>query len=899
MNGRIAVSFIFLLLFFQPVISQEKIVYNISYQQSYHFINNHNPDNRHYNTSFFINEMALSLGKKKSEINYELKYGLRKQIITHGQDCKGAASFTLKSIEGATNYRLFNVKQVLFPSFVNLDVFIFRDKNKLLLHKNLTGTIENGQANVSFDFISNDEDLIMRIEGIEFYYSDHDREKFMDATSQINDYYGSCHIIDSLLNDLKKYDSQIKNYPLKLIWTHFNLDQIYKKFENKAFIPQLKINQNDPLGFVKKMSELKLKKGRLKTLFVQYLEDKTVKSQAEINRQQLCTPYFNLLEKYISYARQANHYFSASYYNLLERKYSEKEISALVRNLSAYFMQTTGNKLKKNFFAESFVDSYLRIIDSCILMEYYNEALDLLTGLESFCSLGNYPCRENKIKAEKARGTVGLYNSLIKIVQRAIEIRNYQLAKTYINRADQFRSANSGFIISKQAIIRLHELLVASYIEYCTELNIDRNYKISHRLLNDALAIKQKYPDLNIDEITLDEQLDIAREGIYQSYLADASNYFNQGDYPGARRALNMAQQYQPIGKSEESDVLISESFNNDYPAYVALVSEAENLFKLGKYKESLLKYEEALQHDNAGNVHGINIDSLIHASALAYKDQLMYYINLNLWQKQIDEAESNIRALHEMLEKYNLSGRKDINEEIADIQNSLKQKKCEALWDQYEAHLLKTFDAIDNNDYLSAGNHLDEAIEVEEKFSPCNLTDSTAIHLLIKYDDPITYVCNRERIETQMFGDGFKNIIADYLELDSFFIQKQLATYGIHHISFIRFLMLQQNPQLILQAVDYFIMENDYERALDILTIIFETDYPINKTAKLQQQLAKTLAKLDFNTNKTSDFKQKTLEYTNGDNHLKYFKRAYKWKIIRLKIKDFYTSEKNKNSDN
>ncbi len=900
MNGRIAVILFFLsFLILQPVVSQDKVIFSKKKNKNFLFYNNHHPDEDLYITSIFINEMALSLGKKKSGIRYTLDYQIKKEITKKNNKYTASIAIISESVQGETYYRYYNISEVLFPSNVSFDVFVFRDNDKLLFHDRYKTVIKEGKANVSFKINASDDDLSIKVEGIRFYYNESARDSFMIKTSLINDYYGTCSIMDSLLLYVKKLDSQIRNYPLQLLWNYFDLQQIIKKFENKTFIASLNIRQRDSLGFSHKLKKLKLKKGRLKTLFDQHVDSKSTTHSRQWQNIQICKPYFDLLDKYIGYARKSDHYFSSSYYNLLERNYTLQEIDQLYQCLSKYINHPENKKFKKKDFSKSFSANYLQIIDSCVMLEYYNEALDLLTGLESFCHLRSNHCNKKKIMAEKARGTVGLYNSFIKIVQRAIRIKNYPLALTYIKQADDFRQRNSEFIISNKAIIRLYELLAESYLEYCITLNSSKQYKTSYRLLNEAKLLKHQYPELSLNRLLLEEQLQLASEGIYQSYLAEASQHFNQGDYPNARKALNLAQQYQSLDKDIqiEGNKQKPDKISNGYPDFVATVSEAESLYMKGKYKESLLKYEEARKQ--IGNkTNRLNIDSLIKIPALAYKDELIYLINLNLWQKELYEARKNLKALFVMLQKYKLTDEPDIKKETDQLRRRIADKQCDVFWDQYEKSVLEGFNAVDQQNYLLAGDHFMKAIEINKRLSKCGIHDSTAIKAIEKYKKPIYFAQNRQSLEQQLFGEGFKNIISEYLSLDSMYKSDQLSNFGISHVTFRRFLSLQQNPNLFLQSTHYFIEKEKYRKALEILSLLYAMNYPARKTARLQKKLAKKMALIDFNKNKESDFKHLALEYTDNIHQLKYFKRAYKWKILMFRIKDFYKAEKNEKSD-
>ncbi len=886
MNLRILFLYLFLFGSLLNTFAQSSTVFFRTERKNYNFRNNSHPDTSDYITSYFIKQMALVNGKTNAASAFALKYNLKRIIKKQSGKIFAVVLIDPVDITGSYNYRAFSIKDVLYPSEAAFNLTVIGDNDQIVINKKVKCKRKEGKFKTVIPIENTHKHPELIIDKIHFYFTVKDKKRFNEKCGQINDYYASCNIIDSLLSLITLIGKSNELDLAEQLVYIFDLRQVYKKLESKEFVNELHIEKHDPLNYYNSLYDFKLKINRMETLYKQSVEN--LPDHELIWPERIVDLYVSQLDYYIDIAKKADHYFTSTYNDLINREYGNEAVLEIEEEIS----RISNNKINKTkcVFAETLFVGLTEFAEECINSEMYNEALILLNNLEDFCNSTSCDCRIKEVYKKISRAEIGLYFSFLKIAYRAIEIRNYQLAQTYINKAKDFRQNNKKYIVSEIAIDRVYTSMAQSYLDYGVELNDKNKYEKSLNMLNKSQKLISLYPDVHINENRLKAAIYIAKQGIYQDYLAMASHYFNLGNYKQARICLNKAQPYYQSEDVLNSIKDTSEEDDNvsDFPTYLSLVSEGEKLMIEGEYEEALIILSKAKSVNQYNNTTK-PIDSLIQQAARNYAEKLIYNASVALWKDDLGTAIKITKTVDNLVADYDLLGFPELKKFYFDLNTNLDKLMCRFKRFEFNSLIENGYKNIQRHDFNGAYKKFHEAIDLAEAYEKCDINDSIAHSSLMKYKPAIRYQQKFAEIKDLLFEEGFQNVIENYIKLDNYYKEANLEVFGITHLSLRDFLWNQRNPQLILASYRYYMNNGNNEEALQMLQLLRKQEYDAYKTKKMQKGLAKKLAIKDFENENTNNYSEVMRSYYNDKQWFRYFRRVYKWIIFKNKIRDFF----------
>ncbi|MCF8401712.1 MAG: hypothetical protein K9G45_10160, partial [Bacteroidales bacterium] len=736
---------------FQDIVfAQGKNLFHNEISGKYVFSNISHPDAKSFNTSYFINEIALSQGMAVSSVNYSLGYTADLDILEKENILEAIVDIHVAEVQGATAYRKFDIADILQPSMAEFRVYCFDKEDRIVLAKTITANLNGKGISAAIRFRTGNADLRLELSDLRFYYSQEDRKAFVRRMDLINDYYGSSMILDQLLDQLKKLDEGADDALLKFAVLPFDFKQVYKILARKVFLTELNINRDhDPLFFYNQLQDFSLKTGRLNTLFEQEIYNKQRVARAGVPGNYFY-PYFKQLEQYMHMASKAGHYFENSFYDLLSRKYSSEEIKDFFSNLQRLLKYKIDTEPDIAGMSKLFYENYLILIDYCIGNENYNEALEFVEGLNSFCNSTEAECNRDLIRTKQARAISGLYNSLLSVAIKAIEVGNYSMAEIYLSRAENFQENNSKHIINKLGIWNAYGKMADAYLKDAAALIDKKYYEDALANLDKSRQIIEENPAVKLNRKNYSELKLKAWQAMYEKCLAEASALFNKGEYSAARKWLNKAEQYQ-ADKHGDEDVVQSQPGKNidqvEFTAQIALISQCEKLIRKGGYKEALEELNKLRDNKALDASQFTNIDSLIEKAARMLGDKLLYEVSFSIWNEDLQNAYPKFTRLQEHMQLYRLELDPYYRTELNKIREKLNILICDKRINDYEKVVMQGFNLVDKRDFVAAEEQFLKALNLLKTLDECDFTDSIPLQAIQKYATVSEYQKSMKRI--------------------------------------------------------------------------------------------------------------------------------------------------------
>jgi tetratricopeptide (TPR) repeat protein len=816
------------------------------------------PDSLGYNTSVILQEIALSNNQNKSSVNLNFHFSLCQKYK------KGVFYIGIfpEKLAGSTRLKDLNLKDILYPTYARCVLNITKDrylKKQLEIQK-----IPVIPGDTAWSKIAIDPDLLIdskiTIEDVSFYYSDKKKTGVLSHFEMVHDYYASSAVLDSLIKLSFGYNLEEGSDLNKNIDLLFALENDYRILRKKTFVQDLKIDGFDPAGFLSKINILERRLNRIRTLTKQLA---FAYGGETTNENKMFDHYFDLLKLKIKWAGSSDHYFKPSFYALFNVQLQLVDFE--IYNDYQYALDQ--NESICLFFKKS-----LDFADFCMQANLHNLAMKVLGSCQNFAPYAKSCKYVKAIDKKYAEISADLYDSYLRVAEKAIQGDNFSIGIEYIKKAGGFLKTHSAYISDGEKLKHLNQMLANRYFSMA-EKGISRaQYGQAMHHLNELKRLSREYAYIELAEFDFDSTYQIAKQGVHQDYLSKASHNFNQNDYPRAREYLDKAESIEqneganPSKKKKETQLF---TYQESY------LNEGKIKLKSGNFEEAITYFEKSIAFENPNLPHN-EIRVLIKDATSKLFGQKLKRLEIALYHNQYKEALDLLAQLKE------LEGGSDCVSE-AELQALNKFKidfrdlACDHFWKAYETNAIAAFQAIDRSDFIRADSLFDQAIKNSAYFSNCPFNDSIAFNAKGKFHQAAVYQKKTNEVSKKMFTIGFRAVIPDFVQLEKFYRNNKLADLDVKPQSLKSFLYSQKSTRLYLDCTEYFISKNNGTEAIEYLILLIDQGYLCKNTRALQ----KDIATICFN----SDLKNKKIyhdidiqRYTEGDPCLGYFVKRYKY---------------------
>ena len=833
--------------------------------------------------NFFIRELAkhnlTSLYNTSFTYHYTLQKSLeRVEPFTYRLDIKIAGDH----FEGDIHYRDFNLSDILQPEQTGFKAIVEVDGNYIYSRefKDIPVDDENiFHVGFTFDAFVNEQNIEVNIEDIDFNSIEKDKSGFNKRISYIDNYYAALAAIEQSLERIGRIEISSTD-PVDLFICISELERIYSRIRHSEFIDKLGLTRESHPGFFIKLTKLQNKIAGL-----HYFHDSKI---GEVDFLRVSQSINEISEKYIDevsrfyyLSQETTHAYQPYFYNLGMFSCQSSDLYRYIKGMNRILRKTgycndtdaIAGQLKQEIY-----NTYLERAKSLVDDEYYYLAKGLLTNAESFykASIGEEMPLNFNILMSKI--TYGIYNSYVHLIDRAIDIGNYELAENYITKARDFQQGNSAIILSAKYIRSVSEKLVQLYISKGIRQNQNEEYREAIYCFEQAHDVCSNLGVFNQDYI-IKHGLMKARTGYYNQLLAGAVEKLDEGEESVA---------YQYIGKANELDAKYDLSHadpgNFEFAqarfhqqVYLNLISKGRKYLQSGNYSMAFEKLLKALELEQAHNLEIYEpLPDLFSQAATPYMVYQCKLGEVKVKKNKMDEAREIYDRCLSMQTEYGLLYEPELNAGLAMLNNNIFARQCLLVAEQYEERIDAAENKVEGGDFIGAVDILKSSETLLKKNYFCEYDQSSVAYLIKQYQPASEYqILAGEAQDALSSGDNdsFVEIYRKMEELSNLHevIRRKIEPLPLHYL-----FSVKNNLALLESSIAGYDNKEQYETALKILDVLESNNTSVREARNIQQQVAEKLARADKATASNVDPKKSVEKYTGGNSWYRHFRKAY-----------------------
>ncbi len=858
-------------------------VYENTANNSFVFEYSSSPPNEHSINNFFIREIAKFNFTSLYNTRFVYNYSIHKSITqTSPNFFVVSIEFTGEKCTGDIYYRDFNISDILIPEEVDFNVTVI-DKNNYIEtreFKEVTVNAENKfSVEYSFEAPYKNVAYVLKISDINFYSEKKDRQKFFDRINSVDNYYASIAAIDYAMDQFVKI--QLK--PSAIVETYLQiqeLERIYSHVTNSDFIKTLDIEHHDVAGYFEKLTHFKRNLQRYDSYYdillnsVDYLKLK-------ISPSEIAQGYINQISDYFILAQHVTHSQSTYFYNLGRVDYNHTSINGIQSGLNKILLKTPYcndlNQIYKVFEQEIF-GAYMEKANFFIRQENYYIAKGILDNAECFFKTISRKSEPVELRILISKADYGIYDSYLHLIDRAIDVGNYDLAENYIDKAQSFQQDNSASIISDEHIRRISEKLATLYLQKGSQLNKDEDYSNALYCFEQAQKICYNINEYNY-EYEIRHGLIQSKNGWYDSLIALAGLNLESGKIEVAialmDEAKSLMNKYESkILPSEQSNLIISRI---NYYYYNSLISEGEKFLDSGNYNLAYQKFLDAFHlEENSDFAYSDKLPKLFAEAATPVLEDICSLGEVKVQNHQLDEARAIYDKCLRLQDEYGLIYEPRLQQGLTLLNNNIFNAHCEYENQEFDAIIVLFNNAVKQGDFISAIDFLNQTDEIVSKNYYCEFDRALVAELKQTYSPAAEYQELAKTAQDALNSNDHQKFIEVHQKMEILsenyeVIRKYIEPLPLHYL-----FSVKKNLALLESSVNYFENRDEYETALKLLKVLEANNFSDKDTKGIQQKLANKLALADKEDATALDPKLNVEKYTEGNPYYKHFKKTY-----------------------
>jgi hypothetical protein len=584
---------------------------------------------------------------------------------------------------------------------------------------------------------------------------------------------------------------------------------------------------------------------------------------------------FCTMSQDVTYSHR-DYYYSLSLvdytaYNLFSYKSGFEEILAKTRfcNDTDLVLQILKHEIYKAFLEKS---------ETLILQEQYHLAKGVLINAENFYLSTLGQVNELDLTIQLSKANYGIYNSYLHLIDRAIDIGNYELAENYIQKAMDFQHDHSSTIIANQFINRVSEDLIKLYINKGITQNQDSEFEEARYCFEQASNVCQRMGVYNHDYI-IKHGLIEARNGLYMQYIDRAKMYLERGNDLEAkgflRRAKDLASTYPAqIAVVEDFDLIKSEL---DYQVYLKNISEGKKYLTEGNYNLAYFKLLDALllEEESEFMIYGPLPDLFAQAAVPYLLDQCKLG-EVKLKKNELEEARYIYNECLEKQTEYGLEFERDLQTGLVLLNNSIFNKQCELTEESFEKMIAQCNDAVECGDFILADEWLTKTMEISNSNYYCEFDMSMVSELQATYGPAARYQQLATDAQKALESNDHSRFSKIYKEMEALSEQYEVIRKRIEPLPLHYLFSIKKNLAFLETSLSDYESQEEFETALRILQVMEAGDVSGRDAKGIQQKLAVKMAAADKATAQNVDPRTNVEKYTHGNSWYKHFRKTY-----------------------
>ena len=834
-------------------------------------------------TNYFIKEIAKynlsGLYNTSYTFHYEANNGI--QLTSPNTFCV-STDIIGKKCSGDIMYKGFDISDILMPEKLDIKLIVISNGN-YITSKDFFGIAfdDSNHCHIDFIFESLDEDKIytLKLDNIKFYSDSKDQEKFNFRINQIDDYYASIAIIDHALEEFKQISIE-RNSILEFYLNLRELELTFNEVSDELFLTELGIKSNDIGDYYKKL-------GEMKNQLVRYTEYFDILTQSidffRFNKtiKQFSKLYVEKATRYLILSQEVTHSHSRYFYSLGGIDYNNAMVNRYGRDIKKVLNKSTfcnsGGKILQKLQNEVF-NVYMDKASDMIENQQFHLAIGLLQNAEKYYKISNGQTLPVALNILISKANYGIFDFYLQLIDRAIEVGNYDLAENYLSKAKEYQKVNSISIISEDYTLEISEQLAVLYIAKGNQLNEDGEYKNASYCFEQALQLCHKIGRFNYD-YEIKHGLMSARNEWYKNLINQIIDELEVSNFETAEKLLEEANQlvagyYYEIIYSPEH-VFLRSSINHHF--YEELIKTGKILLEAGDYRLAYEKFLTAFDLEAKSNFElSPDLPELFYRAATPVLVDLCSLGEVKVRKSQLNEAREIYNNCFQLQEDYGLIYEANVQESLTLLNNSIFNRHCEMVNQEFEEIIVAFNNSVDQGDFISAIEILNTTDNLTSKNYYCELDKGLVSEFKSKYGPAAEYQQLAKVAQDALVNKNHEKFIEahermKFLSSNYEVIRKYIEPLPLHYL-----FSVKKNLALLESSIEYFKSQEEFETVLDLLVVLEANNYSDKDTKAIQQTLGKNMALADKECIYTADPLVIVNEYTEGKTYLKHFKKAY-----------------------
>ncbi len=761
------------------------------------------------------------------------------------------------NLEGDTDYRGFDISDLLIPDRVRATVNLSRTGSRSmgqLVEFSLQNTV--WPLNVALVEQASREKVAMSFQLHTLGFSDEATERFTNRITEINNYWASTTLIDSLLTEInrKGVDNNGHIEDLFLFW---DLSRKVKQISNQLLLAYADKETNGSLR--ERYGRLERMNTRLETLLLRELGKENVRRGSANS---FSDRFIMFLQHQRRSSMRVDFYKSDIFYNAGRLMPDRTFVEHFSLFDDRYFGNTLVDMVYKKLILKG--DSLRNIDDFAHAYDYYQDASQLQSLLPTLKADASLPRKMQQIRE-------GLLGSFFRIAASAIEAGNTGLASSYQSKANDFLHEQPG---SNMNIQRPVAELATSYQRRAETLLSQGKYAEAVSLTNEfeAQMAAVGVPDYRFD---INQLLLHGHRGIYLGYVAKAQEHFKAGRFIEADEEINNAHTHrrnnmQFLANSNEAAHLERQIKE---PVVGQVIDMGLQAYQSGNHSDALSNFMQAREQARNYELRfGINLDSL---TSVAAKPLVLDHIRtayLKIWANELDEAWEIYDHAIMLQNRFLLSTDRDIKTAIDDLDRRFIERICLNHQLQYNELMQRAGRMMNENRIENLHSVVDEAIRLVNDNRGCGIDPAQAMHYQQEFGRFFDYQERMNQVLQLIFNEGPAAAVEAYLQLDEDVARYQLRQFGHAHTSLDDFILSQRNNQLTFIALQRLIELGQAEKAYEYLQLLQQYGFDERASRNLQSQAGELMARHLF----TKGVRSADTDWANNLRWYRTFRQAY-----------------------
>jgi tetratricopeptide (TPR) repeat protein len=831
-----------------------------------------------------LREMAKDVLREPWLVRINATVGLGLRIVKDGDRNRLFISLRRPAVEGDTVYRKFPVTDVLFPSHISMK----------LRWANRADTSGYTEESLVWKSISPKDSLLcvvpvalfdpevdtLMVREIEFFYDSLALKTFFDRIELIHDYYASVLLLDSL----QQFTANLTLDNSGLLPLNFlkieELCSVIKRIDARDFPGRLLQNGFDPSGLVVKYQQMLRHSRSLVYNFMDELH-KTGAIPWNSDADRLAMYFTSRVLSYVNRSNLMDQQQGRIYNDCLDHFFDVSAFppeEATVAMILSKMFPDAGQDTIARFFSQRIYAAYRITARRLMEQNQYAEAFSMLDNGRRFISAnpsmqGVSP--DDLLQSEAAQG---ICNSYIGIASSCIRNHRYNMAETYLSKADQYAASQAKYIRSDSAYRAVFSELFFLRNAECDQALDQKKYAEAlecYRQFEKAYSAR----DLALVSAQLNEKKSVAQAGLGNLSALLTEDALKRKDADTALFYYEKATALRKeAGFPQQSDTRL------DSLAPVMARIKFEQITREGgaalekrqyTLAVTLLKEAKSLA-DKYGISRGNEFDSV-------YRQSMKYYLIVQLtaaqkriWANQFDSARAALLRTEAAGFDYGLLNDPDFITVMDKYKVKIREQHCRNLQDSIDLRMIIAGRGIALLNFIKAVSSLQEALDFSRSMADCGFDERPIVDTLAKYGQAAGYQKKLSDIRSLVVSGNYSEAVLQLNDSQQNFSAFNLGRFGLHMVAFDDYLVERENPYFTEKAVSLRFEQKNYKEALRFLKLAHDQGLSATSCVSMQEQLAVRFAQEDFRANPKDEAGRHITDHIPPDKWFDAFRKAY-----------------------